>query len=320
MRARVLYPFIIILTSISVLFFLFKAPLLSVSPLILQQTQPTLGELKALKSIRGKISGAIVWSSNRTGHWQVYKMKADGTEKIRLTNNSKNCDHPVWSKKGQWIYYQIEKDIFRMKSDGTHTEEVVEDGFSFDLSPDGRKLIYIQEGKNKDTLLIYDLKEKSSEEILPEKNSQFEGKGLRYPTFSPDGEWISFASDYPHAWTVHMIRKDGTGHFQFGRGCQSQYRPDGKGVIWVKGGEHTLYKATPEGKEKAPLFPSLPGRPHCYFPRWSPEGEFIVFAASPHRSRATSDYEIYIFIVESGKTIRLTFHSQTDTWPDIYIP
>ena len=51
------------------------------------QSTPTLRELKALRSIRGNIPGTIVWSTSRHGTSEIYKMNADGTDKVRLTGD-----------------------------------------------------------------------------------------------------------------------------------------------------------------------------------------------------------------------------------------
>ncbi|MFQ6110291.1 MAG: TolB family protein [Candidatus Aminicenantales bacterium] len=302
--------------TIWIFFFL----LLALSLLIQSQTKPTLEELKALRSIRGKIPGFIVWSTARHGTWQIYRMRADGTEKARLTNDHEKNLQPVWSKDGEWIYYQRNEDIYRMHSDGTHPQLVVKNGFSFDLSEDGSKLIYVAREEDGDLIMIHDLGGKKTEEIIPARVSRFAGKQLRYPTISPDGQWIAFASAYPRPWTIHIVGQDGTGLYELSFGCMPQYRPDGSLIAWITSGSHKLYVGTPDGEKQRPFGTSIPGRPHCYFPRWSNDGRYIVFAASPHPDRSTSDYEIYIKPLEGGKAVRLTFHPASDTWPDIYIP
>lgn len=284
------------------------------------QTTPTLEELKALRSIRGKIPGYIVWSTLRHGTWQIYKMKADGTGKIRLTKDQEENHQPVWSKNGEWIYFQRNNDIYRMRSDGSNSQIVVKDGFSFDISEDGLKLIYVTKEENKDSIVIRDLEKGMTEEIIPQRAPVFKSKILRYPTVSPDGQWLAFASDYPNPWTIHMAKLDGDINYQFANGCMPQYRPDGLMVAWITSGNHEVYIGAPDGKNKRPFERSIPGRPHCYFPKWSNDGEYIVFAASPHHDRTTSDYEIYIKSVKGGKAVRLTFHPGSDTWPDLFIP
>ncbi len=283
------------------------------------QTRPTLQELRALKSIREKIPGIIIWSSLRDGSWQIYKMKADGRDKVRLTNDQADNFHPVWAKDGEWIYYQRNDDIYRMHPDGSDSQLVVEDGFSFDISEDGCSLVYVNKEQNRYAIIFKDLKGGTNEEIIPERISEFEGKELMYPTISPDGQWLAFASDYPRTWTIHMVKMDGSNGYEFAYGCMPQYRPDGSMVAWISSGKHKVYIGLPDGKNQRLFEGSVPGRPHCYYPRWSDNGEYIVFAASPHHDSNTSDYEIYIKPSIGGEAVRLTFHPKSDIWPDLFI-
>ncbi len=300
----------------------YKLLILFFIPLFLQgsfQTRPTLREMKALQSIKGKIPGAIVWSTSRHGTWEIYRMKADGTEKMRLTNDREDNSHPVWSKDGKWIYFERNKDIFRMHPDGSEAQPVVENGFSFDISGDSTKIVYVTQDDSGDSIRLYDLEKKESEEIIPQRLPEFRGKELRFPTFSPDNQWLSFSSSYPKAWSVHMVKLDGSSHSFYDRGCMSQFSPNGLYLTWVYGGVHHIYMGSVDGSEKKVFENSIAGRPHIYFPKWSPDGNYIVFAASPFSDRRTSDYEIFIKPVKGGEAVRLTFHPATDTWPDIFI-
>jgi Tol biopolymer transport system component len=284
------------------------------------QTPPTLEELNALKSIRGKIPGSIVWATSRHGTWEIDRMKADGTEKIRLTNDPHPNTHPLWSRDGRWIYFERDSDIYRMLPDGSNSHLIVQNGFSFALSHDDSRLVYVREEQGGCSILLFDLKKKKEEEIIPGRFPQFKGKQLRFPSLSPDGRQLAFSSDYPTPWTIHMVKPDGSEIFQFDNGCMLDYSPDGLMVTWVTGGYHEIYIGTPHGKTKQLFEGSIPGRPHCYFPRWSNDGQYIVFAASPSPDRGVSDYEIYIKPTRGGKAVRLTFHPATDTWPSLFIP
>ena len=89
--------------------------------------------------------GTIVWATSRHGEGDIYKMNSDGTGKVRLTYDQEENDHPVWSKDGQWIYYQRNEDIYRMRSDGSNSHLVVRNGTEPDISWDNTKLIYVVE-------------------------------------------------------------------------------------------------------------------------------------------------------------------------------
>jgi len=42
----------------------------------------------------------MAFQSNRTGRWQVYRMRVDGTDVLQLTFDGENKD-PDWSKKAE---------------------------------------------------------------------------------------------------------------------------------------------------------------------------------------------------------------------------
>lgn len=299
---------------------LFAAPSIQSKP----QAPRTLKEPKALRSIRGKTLGTIVWTTSRHGKWDIYKMNSDGTGKVRLTNDQEKNDHPVWSKDGKWIYYQRNEDIYRMRSDGSNSHIVVRNGISPDISWDNTKLIYVVveevNGSDKTSIMLHDLEKGTTDEIIPARAPEFKDYILGYPTISPDGQRLAFASTYPEVWSIHIMGIDGSNRSVFARGCQPHYRPDGLMLVWITSGYHDVYIGTSDGNNQSPFEDSIPGRPHNYFSKWSNNGEYIVFAASPDFDHDTGDYEIYIKPFNGGEAERLTFHPGTDKWPDLFFP
>ena len=67
----------------------------------------------------------------------------------------------------------------------------------------------------------------------------------------------------------------------------------------------------------------LPGRrSHEYFPQLSPDGKFLVWAATQRgHDHDLYDYEIYLWDTSTPpeQAARLTFHSANDRWPDIFV-
>lgn len=247
-------------------------------------------------------------------------MNGDGTEKVRLTEDREKNFYPVWAENGRWIYFQRNDDIYRMRSDGSDPQVVVRDGFSFDLSEDGQKIIHVRKVQGIHRILIRDLESEQIEELIPARVPEFMGKKLMYPTLSPDGRWLAFSSDFPRAWTIHIVSIEGEDLREFVYGCMPRFRPDGKRIAWISSGSHDVFVGTLDGTTKRPFEKSIPGRPHCYYPRWSDNGEYIVFAASPQVDPHTNDYEIYIKSTQGGDAVRLTFHPQSDIWPDLFLP
>ncbi len=42
---------------------------------------------------------------DESGHWQIYKMRVDGTEETRITDGTCNCETPVFSPDGRYVAY-----------------------------------------------------------------------------------------------------------------------------------------------------------------------------------------------------------------------
>jgi Tol biopolymer transport system component len=297
---------------------LFLTWLILFIPLKSFRITPVSEETEFRSGVDRPVSGIIVWSTSRHHTWEIYKMKADGSGKVRLTQDQHNNQHPVWSQSGEWIYYQRNDDIFRMHSDGSNAQLVVKNGFSFDLVDDSSKLVYVVQEKFGNSIRLYDIQTQRSEEIIPSRVPELRNKEIRFPTLSPDGEWLSFSSAYPQAWSVHIMNLDKNITSVYARGCMPQYSPDGMHIAWVFSGTHDIYIGTPHRNQKRALKISIPGRPHRYFPKWSEDGNHMVFAASPSPNRQKSDYEIFITPLKGGQAVRLTFHPATDTWPDIF--
>src|SRR5262249_41183374 len=85
---------------------------------------------------------SIVYASDRAGTLNLWKMKADGSDLVRLTNG--NCeDNPHFTPDGRALIYSSEGKLWEMPSDGgapielsgRHSEEGT-------LSPDGKWLAY----------------------------------------------------------------------------------------------------------------------------------------------------------------------------------
>ncbi|HGJ65841.1 TPA: hypothetical protein ENS27_10690 [bacterium] len=72
-------------------------------------------------------SSFIAFSSNRDGDYEIYVMKADGSNVKPLTNNFSQDTQPAWSLDGRFIAFASDRngltmwnsDIFIMKSDGS---------------------------------------------------------------------------------------------------------------------------------------------------------------------------------------------------------
>src|SRR5215831_12829264 len=76
-----------------------------------------------------RANGKIAFTSDRDGNREIYVMNADGTNQVRLTNNSVVDDGPAWSPDGTKIAFFCERPsggfaICVMNEDGANRTEI----------------------------------------------------------------------------------------------------------------------------------------------------------------------------------------------------
>jgi Tol biopolymer transport system component len=52
----------------------------------------------------------VVYQSNTTGQWEIFKAEADGSNEVRLTDNAGADKAPHWQPSGQYITFQSDRD------------------------------------------------------------------------------------------------------------------------------------------------------------------------------------------------------------------
>ncbi|MEI2692682.1 MAG: SH3 domain-containing protein [Anaerolineae bacterium] len=103
----------------------------------LWETEADTGEQRRLTT--GGSDGQPAWSPNGRqiayisqddGNFEIYRIDADGNNKVRLTNNPSSDGLPVWSPNGQWIAFRSDRGgswaIYVMRADGSDVRKIVD--------------------------------------------------------------------------------------------------------------------------------------------------------------------------------------------------
>jgi len=320
------------MNTTSIKFISLAAFLFSVSTIDLKgdtelSDKPTLEELEALRSIHGKIRGQIVFQRRLGALWSIWKINADGTELKMLSNGKSDDQSPTWSYDGKKIYFISSRSghwqIYSMNEKGKNIENLSRTDkkeYLCNLSADNTKMLFQTDEDGPMKVFIRDLPTRKVFEI---DFSEFPGwRGKVFPTLSPDGKKIAFlfksgkgagravyVGDLDESYKVHNVVK-------IHLGCFSAWSKDSFHFLmcmFVRGGT-ALHVVTADGKEKNAV--SEGGRWN-YFPSWSPDEEWIVWAASPteYHDYDSGRYDIYIASVKDRKPIRLTFNAASDISP-----
>jgi dipeptidyl aminopeptidase/acylaminoacyl peptidase len=308
-------------------------------------------ERKALESLKGTVTGKIVWSTSRVNSkHDIWIMNADGTDQKPLTNSPNNVDwFSRFSPDGSTVLFARSKsgwapendaetfekwDLWTVAIDGSNGKKVATDAVWGTWRPGGDSIVFARGNK----VFIKSLVSGDEKEIFDAEKTFKKGALAQQPEMSPDGRFL--------AMTLRgTMRETGIWNFEkkawnsTGGGCEMDWFPSGTRVYRMNegqgnGGTEVLQiDLDKDGKPvvrisglsipKKLRFMDLPGRrSHEYFPKFDKTGNWMVWSATQYgHEHDIADYEVYLWKIGADKksAVRLTFHTANDRWPDIFI-
>jgi serine/threonine protein kinase len=148
--------------------------------------------------------------------------------------------NPVWTPDGQRIIFASNRsgvyDLFEKPVNFVHDEQLVfqslENKFPTDVSPDGRVVLFVNEGPTTgDDLYTVTVEEpRRPVRVLAGTSSENQGQ------FSPDGRWLAYRSNESGQWEIYVRPYPGPGSQQLvsrGGGIQPRWRRDGRELFYI---------------------------------------------------------------------------------------
>ena len=261
-------------------------------------------------------AGHIAFISERDGTREIYGMKADGSDVMRLTHGGAIGWSVSWSPDGTSIAFVSRREgndeIYKMGADGSGVTRLTFDEGSewcSTWSPDGNWIAFVsdRDGNNE----IYKMRADGSEVIRLTFNEGFEW----CPTWSPDGNWIAFESDRGRSCALYKMKADGSevtcltpGRVQE---AYPSWSPDGKWIAFRSNreGNMEIYKMRADGSEVTRL---TSNELYIGVQSWSPDGNWIVFESDRSPGR---DLDIYKIRADGSEMTRLTYDEGYDGDP-----
>jgi Tol biopolymer transport system component len=261
-------------------------------------------------------NGKIAFQSDRTGNQEIFSMNPDGTDQIRLTNNSANDGHPSWSPDGKKIAFNStrvggDEEIFVMNADGSNQIRLTfasapdnepswsPDGtkIAFQSSRDGNREIYVMnaDGTNQTRLTL---------------NSAVDAR----PSWSSNGTKIVFESERDGNSEIYVMNADGTNQTRLTNDPATDgfpaFSPDGAKIVFTRQGSgvEQIFVMNANGANPVQLTSSAVASGD---PAFSPDGSKIAFDTF----RDSGNLEIYVMNPDGTSQTRVTTSTGEDFAP-----
>ncbi len=290
-------------------------------------------------------NGFVVWESNRTGRWRLWRRELDGSGLRQISPEESGRDHfcPHLSPDGTRLVYLSypagsdtyqEKEpkggvpLYLMRADGSGNQLLTGSARAYGEDRaavwlDNVHLVYIDgEGFTR----RMDVRNGTSSRITEMGHSeQSFSQGFLInvtQTHATTGDPTFSLYDASHARI--------TGQSALG-GCQPYFSHDGKWGFWMGGAGGPINRIDLKTRQVSPILklndPRMPkDRGYLYFPMVSRDGRMFACGASPNQhDHFTADYDIFVALMNpktlevSGKPVRYSFHPGCDRFPDVFL-
>jgi len=290
-----------------------------------------------------ELDGFVVFSSNRDGNHDIFKLELATRELSKLTTHPHTETYPRVSPGGRqlvfarahqpWVSQRntVAWDVILMNLE-TGEETKLQERATAPAWVDENTITFIQDTVRFQT---YDVTSGEISNVFETgvNNQMPKGSGIYNPKLNPLTQQVVFTARQTHIgsntgfWGTAI--DTGGKHKAVMNGCELTWSSDGSTLFQVSpgtGGKSNLQIVTVDQEtfELSTLI-DLDGEfSREYWPKQSFNGEYMVFGASRSKQdheHDTKDYEIFLWKTgsDSSKATRLTFHTGNDSWPDVHI-
>lgn len=282
----------------------------------------------ARKEMFSALKNGVLFDSNRSGSFGIYELSVTDGRVVTVIDSPREEMYPDVSPDGKLIVYAKSRSTSRLSPSEIWLYNRKEDSHSLiarngtfpTFSGDGSKIFF---ERNRRKVMEYALQEKEIREIFPADLREFSRLQIVKPRVSPDGKYLAFTSDKPHAWHAWIVALDTLESTLIGKMCEPAWFPDSKKLAVIDktkaraGSGIFLYDL--KTREREPLLDGDDPYGHEYFPTVSADGRFLLFSASHanEHSHITAPYEIFVLDLKTNQKVQFTSDTATDRWPKL---
>lgn len=251
----------------------------------------------------------------------IYRVNADGSGLLRLTDSPGFDIAPRWSPDGTRIMFVSARDgndsIYVMNADGSGVEQLtvgIGETFVPRWSPDGSQILFgLYDPLDPDTadIGVYIINADGSNLTNVSNMNVSDPVGFDgYADWSPDGSRIAFSSTRSDTYEVYVVNVDGSGLINITNSpgtaeLDPKWSPDGTRITYRGnlGGTTNVYVVDPDGSNLINVTAGEDGSS----PQWSPDGSKLLFITSRDRQS-----EIYMANPDGSEPTNLTNFAGND--------
>ncbi|HMI98340.1 MAG TPA: hypothetical protein VK488_00730 [Gaiellaceae bacterium] len=177
--------------------------------------------------------GTIVFASERSGNFEIYSVRADGSRLGQLTRNRLQDTAPLFSRDGRWIVFSRGEDeyssqrLWLMSADGSRQRKLAPEADTPVWAPDSRRLAYTRSGRGDTEPLV-------TADVDGNRRIVVRGKNFE-PAWSPDGTQLVFWHSVGERSNLTIVGSDGHGL----RTIRRNVPYGGVRLTWLPSGEIT---------------------------------------------------------------------------------
>jgi len=256
----------------------------------------------ALRSELAKLPWRIVYESYRGRDWELFSVRADGSDPVNLTKSPDTDDlYPHASPDGTKVCFLVDegtgearrRNVYLMNADGGGRQRIAENARQPCWAPDGRRIAYMKGEFERFTYTDYASKGMMIYEVQTGAHRPHVNDALHHlynVCWSPDGHWLTATvhGGMGHKHANLAIQADGPAVFKLPGvgGCRPDISPDGKRLCW-NASDQALCIADVDFSGSGPAVRNVRAAITCpkthevYHADWSPDGRYIAFSHGP---------------------------------------